>query len=594
MLRSGASIVMEALVREGIETIFGYPGGVVLPLYDEMLNWPQVRHVLVRHEQCAAHMADGYARATGKVGVCLATSGPGATNLVTGIATAMMDSIPMVAITGNVTSSVIGKDAFQETDIQGITIPITKHNYLVTDVNELPHVLAEAFFLANTGRKGVVLVDIPKDVFIAKTDAPFPDVIERRGYKIPGAPAQSEVDTVVRMIAEAKRPLIIAGAGVIWSRSSEELAKLVKTTGIPVANTLLGLGCFPRDHELSLGMAGMHGEAAATLAIQEADLVLGVGIRFDDRLTGDTHAFAADAKIVHFDLDPSEIGKTIRPIAWVCGDLHAALEMVNAKVAPTSYPEWTTKIKNWQTTYPLAVPTGNFFTRTVLKALNEHTKGDAIFSTDVGQHQMWSAQFLKVLKPFTWLSSGGLGTMGYGFPAAIGAKFGQPDKEVWAIVGDGGFQMTLQELQTAVEYGVNVRICLLNNGYLGMVRQWQELFYDNRYSHVEMGSPDFGKLADAYGLKFFRCSREEDLADVLKGASAHNGPVLCEFVVEMEENVYPMVPAGLSNSQVIMDPALTNGEEYHAVQGAFETTHVRASYTTAGVASPKKNQEPKS
>jgi len=564
---------MEALVREGVETIFGYPGGVVLPLYDEMLNWPQVRHILVRHEQCAAHMADGYARATGRVGVCLATSGPGATNLVTGIATAMMDSVPMVAITGNVNSWAIGKDAFQETDIQGITIPITKHNYLVTDVNDLPYVFAEAFYLANTGRKGPVLVDIPKDVFTALTEAPFPETVERRGYKVPGTPPLEQIQVAAKMIAEAQRPVMIAGAGVLWSEAFEELKELAEKANIPVINSLLGLGTFPRDHELSLGMMGMHGEATGTLAVQEADLVMGVGIRFDDRLTGDTKAFAPKAKILHFDLDPAEVGKTVNPVAFVIGDLRKALQALNPVVAPKSHPEWIAQVKSWQEQFPLMVPEGKFLSRTVLRALNEHTKGEAIVATDVGQHQMWTSQFYKMKKPFNWLSSGGLGTMGYGFPAAMGAKYARPDAEVWAVVGDGGFQMTLQELQTAVETNCNVKICLLNNGFLGMVRQWQELFYDNRYSHVAMGSPDFGKLADAYGLEFIRCSRAEDLEDTFKRATEHVGPVLCEFVVEMEENVYPMVPAGASNSGVIMDPALTHQESH--VAASFETTHRR-------------------
>ncbi len=575
MNRSGAKIVMEALVREGVDTIFGYPGGVVLPLYDEMLNWPQVRHVLVRHEQCAAHMADGYARATGKVGVCLATSGPGATNLVTGIATAIMDGIPMVAITGNVNSWAIGKDAFQETDIQGITIPITKHNYLVTDINELPQVLAEAFYLANSGRKGPVLVDIPKDVFTAMSEAPFPDTIVRRGYKPAGAPARAEIEVAARLISEAQRPVIIAGAGILHAQAMAELLYLAETTKIPVINSLLGLGSFPRDHELSLGMMGMHGEAAGTLAVQEADLVIGLGNRFDDRLTGNTGGFAPKAKILHFDLDPSEIGKTVNPVAWVLGDLKLSLGELNKLIQPSEHPAWMAQIRVWQTQFPLIVPEGRFLTRTVLKGLNDVTHGNAIVATDVGQHQMWTAQFYKMKKPMSWLSSGGLGTMGYGFPAAMGAKFARPDEEVWAVVGDGGFQMTLQELQTAVEYNCNVKICLINNGFLGMVRQWQELFYDNRHSHVAMGSPDFCKLADAYGVKFFRCSRLEDLEATLKGASDHVGPVLCEFVVEMEENVFPMVGPGATNSALVMDPDLIPSEEAHQL-GAFETTHAGA------------------
>ncbi len=573
-MRSGAAIVMEALVREGVDTIFGYPGGVVLPLYDEMLNWPQVRHVLVRHEQCAAHMADGYARATGRVGVCLATSGPGATNLVTGIATAIMDSIPMVAITGNVNSWSIGKDAFQETDIQGITIPITKHNYLVTNVDDLPGVLAEAFYLANSGRKGPVLVDIPKDVFIAKTAIAFPTVIERRGYKVPGEPPAEQIAEAARLINEAGRPVIIAGAGILHSEAMAELLELAEKANLPVINSLLGLGSIPRDHELSLGMMGMHGEATGTLAVQEADLVLGIGIRFDDRLTGNTALFAEKAKLVHFDIDPSEVGKTVSPVAFAIGDLKASLKALNPLVQERTHPDWWQRIRHWQAEFPLVVPEGKFLSRTVLRALNYHTRGEAIVATDVGQHQMWTAQFYRVQKPHNFLSSGGLGTMGYGFPAAIGAKFARPDDEVWAVVGDGGFQMTLQELQTAVEYGCNVKICLLNNGFLGMVRQWQEMYYDNRHSHVAMGSPDFGKLAEAYGLAFFRCSRSEDLDATFEAARSHAGPVLVEFVVEMEENVFPMVGPGAGNSAVVMDPALTHVEP-HAV-GAFETTHAVA------------------
>jgi acetolactate synthase-1/2/3 large subunit len=555
-MRSGAAVVMEALVREGIDTIFGYPGGVVLPLYDEMLNWPQVKHVLVRHEQCAAHMAEGYAKTTGGVGVCLATSGPGATNLVTGIADAMMDSVPMVAITGNVNTWAIGKDAFQETDIQGITIPITKHNYLVTNVDDLPYVLAEAFYLANTGRKGPVLVDIPKDVFIAMTDKPFPETIERRGYKVPGAPLAEQVEEAARLIAQAERPVLIAGAGVVWSGAFDELRELIDKTNIPVINTLHGLGVFPRDHELSLGMMGMHGEATGTLAVQEADLLIGLGMRFDDRLTGNTKTFAPHAKIIHFEIDPSEVNKTMPALAPVVGDLRQGLQMLNKIVAPKPQTEWHARIKNWQNEFPLVVPEDKFYARTVLSALNRHTNGEAIVTTDVGQHQMWTAQFMKFKKPYSWVSSGGLGTMGFGFPAAIGAKFARPESEVWCVCGDGGFQMTLQEMQTAVEYEVNVKICLVNNGYLGMVRQWQELFYDNRYSHVAMGAPNFGKLAEAYGMKFVRCTKSEDLDACIEEVRSHNGPVLFECVVEMEENVFPMVPAGGSNSSVMMDPAL--------------------------------------
>lgn len=553
---------MEALVRQGVDTIFGYPGGVVLPLYDEMLNWPQVRHVLVRHEQCAAHMADGYARVTNRVGVCLATSGPGATNLVTGIANAHMDSIPMVAITGNVNSWAIGKDAFQETDIQGITIPITKHNYLVTNIDDLPYVLQEAFFLANSGRKGPVLVDIPKDVFTAKTTVDFPEYVFRRGYSLPGEPDPAEVAEAARLLAEAERPVVIAGAGVVWSESWNDLRRLAEKADLPIINSLLGLGTIDREDPRSMGMMGMHGEAASTIAVQNADLVIGIGIRFDDRLTGNTNGFAGKAKIVHFDIDPSEFGKTVGTDVTVTGDLAKSLGAFADAVADKTNEAWWAQIRGWQQQYPIVVPDeSRFLARHVLSELNRSTEGKAIVSTDVGQHQMWTAQLYRFREPKNWVTSGGLGTMGFGYPAAMGAKFARPDAEVWAVVGDGGFQMTMQELQTAVEHNLDVNICLINNGFLGMVRQWQELFYDNRYSHVSMGSPDYGKLADAYGVGFFRCSRREDLAATIQAARDHKGPTICEFVVEMEENVFPMVPAGATNDKLVMDPALTPAPE---------------------------------
>jgi len=548
---------MEALDRQGVDVVFGYPGGVVLPLYDEMLKWPQVRHILVRHEQCAAHMADGYARATGRVGVCLATSGPGATNLVTGIATAMMDSVPMVAITGQVTSSSIGKDAFQETDIQGITIPITKHNYLVTDVADLPAVLTEAFHLARTGRMGPVLVDIPKDVFLAKTTADFPHEVIRRGYNPPVEPDPRQVARAASMLAEAKRPVLIAGAGVVWSGTSEILGALAAKADLPVANSLLGLGSIPRSDPRSLGMMGMHGEATPTIAVQQADLLLVVGGRLDDRLTGKTSGFAPSAQVVHFDVDATEFGKAVPTICTVVGDLRCSLPAFLEAVPTRRFPEWWAQIREWQAEFPIVVPDSeHFLSRHVLQELGRATEGRAIVSTDVGQHQMWTAQLYPFERPRQFLSSGGLGTMGYGLPSAAGAKFACPDREVWAVVGDGGFQMTLQELQTIAENDLDVKICLLNNGYLGMVRQWQEMFYDNRHSHVAMGSPDYAKLADAYGVRFIRCTRREDLAETFRVARSYPGPVLCEFVVEMEENVFPMVAAGATNDDLIMDPAL--------------------------------------
>ena len=565
MNRSGAKIVMEALSRHGIDTFFGYPGGVVLPLYDEILNWPEIRHILVRHEQCAAHMAEGYARATGKVGVCLATSGPGATNLVTGIATAMMDSIPMVCLTGNVNSWAIGTDAFQETDIQGITIPITKHNYLVKNVADLPYILEEAFYLANTGRKGPVLVDIPKDVFIAKTENPFPDTIVRRGYT-PSAPLNpTSFERAAKLLAESKQPIVIAGAGVIWSNTSSALQELAEKCDLPVISTLLGLGNIPREDPRSLGMMGMHGEVTGTLAVQDADLVIGIGMRWDDRLTGKVAGFAPAAKIIHFDIDTSEFSKIVETEVVIPGDLAESLPEFVKSVAPKTNPEWWKKIRVIQESNPIVVPDSpKFLARHVLDELNRSTGSDAFVSTDVGQHQMWTAQQYKFKRPYQWLSSGGLGTMGFGFPAAMGAAFANPGAEVWAVVGDGGFQMTLQELQTAVENQLDVKICLINNGFLGMVRQWQELFYENRYSHVSMGSPDFGKLADAYGATFFRCSSRADLADTFEQARKAKGPVLCEFIVEMEENVFPMVPAGAANDDVISDPDLPKKQEVHA------------------------------
>lgn len=564
-LRTGAQLVMQALVREGVTTVFGYPGGVVLPLYDEMVHWPQINHVLVRHEQCAAHMADGWARSTGEVGVCLATSGPGATNLVTGIATAMMDSIPMVALTGNVNSWAIGTDAFQETDIQGITIPITKHNYLVRHVDDLPHVMAEAFHLARTGRKGPVLVDIPKDVFIAATRNDFPEKIERAGYR-PSRPLNPiQIERAVRLLGESQRPVVIAGAGVIWSGTSQALCDLAEKCDLPVISTLLGLGNIPRTDWRSLGMMGMHGEYAATRSVQEADLVIGIGMRWDDRITGKASGFAPRAKIIHFDIDDSEFSKVLETEIIVPGDLFQSLPAFLEAAQPAKHDSWWKAINSWREDQPIKVPSrrGPLLARHVVEALNRHTQGEAIVSTDVGQHQMWVSQMYQFKRPYQWLSSGGLGTMGFGFPAAIGASFAHPEKEVWAVVGDGGFQMTLQELQTAKETGIDVKIALINNSFLGMVRQWQELFYENRYSHVEMGSPDFGLLAQAYGVSYFLCDSPDTLDETLERARNTKGVVLCEFKVQMEDNVYPMVAAGSSNDHVIVDPT----KDYQPFQG---------------------------
>jgi len=562
--RTGAQIIMQALVNHGIRTIFGYPGGVVLPLYDEMLNWPEVHHVLVRHEQCAAHMADGYARSTGEVGVCLATSGPGATNLVTGIATAMMDSIPMVVLTGNVNSWAIGTDAFQETDIQGITIPITKHNYLVRHVDELPHVMAEAFYLANTGRKGPVLVDVPKDVFIAATTRDFPEKVERAGYR-PSEPVNhAQIERAVKLLAESRKPVVIAGAGVLWSDTSAALAELAEKCDLPVISTMLGLGNLDRMDKRSLGMMGMHGEYTSTMAVQHADLVIGIGMRWDDRLTGKVNGFAPHAKIIHFDIDRSEFSKVVETEVILPGDLSESLPAFVKAAAPATHPEWWEILDNWRSQHPIFVPPsepGKLYARQVIAELNRQTDSDAIICTDVGQHQMWAAQLYKYRRPFQWVSSGGLGTMGFGFPSAMGAAFAHPEKEVWAVVGDGGFQMTLQELITAVENNINVRICLINNGFLGMVRQWQELFYENRHSHVAMGNPNYKKLAEAYEVAYFSCDDASHLTEMMQKARETKGVVLCEFKVLMEDNVYPMVAAGASNDNVLLDPAAPKTQE---------------------------------
>lgn len=548
---------MEALAREGVDVMFGYPGGVVLPLYDEMLKWPEVRHVLVRHEQGAAHMADGYARVTGRVGVCLATSGPGATNLVTGIATAMMDSVPMVAITGQVNSWAVGTDAFQEIDIQGITLPITKHNWLVTDVDELPAVMAEAFHLARTGRKGPVHVDITKDVFLAMSEAEFPEDSCPVGYWASSPVDLASIEEAARLIAEAERPVIIAGAGVVWSDTGAALVALAEKCDLPVINSLLGLGSIDRTHPNSVGMMGMHGEATGTMAVQQADLVLGIGIRYDDRLTGKMAGFAPRAKVVHFDVDASEFGKAVTTHHVIPGQLEETLPALVSAVKPKTHAPWWEQLRKWQEEYPIVVPeTPGLLARHVLQALDQATESDALVSTDVGQHQMWTAQLYRFRRPRQLMSSGGLGTMGYGLPAAIGACFAYPEREVWAVVGDGGFQMTFQELQVAKEHNLNLKVCLVNNGFLGMVRQWQELFYDNRHSHVAMGNPDYELIAKAYGIGFVRCSRREDLAAAYRQARDIEGPVLCEFLVEMEENVFPMVAAGQSNDSLVHDPAL--------------------------------------
>jgi len=555
---TGAEILWECLVREGVEVVFGYPGGAIMPVYDAMLDYP-IHHVLVRHEQGAAHMADGYARSTGRVGVAMATSGPGATNLVTGIATAMMDSIPIVCITGQVPAHLIGGDAFQETDVTGVTQPITKHNYLVTSADEVAEVVREAFYIARSGRPGPVLIDICKNAQIEKTDFEYPDDPELPGYCPPQHAPVTDLKKAAGLIAEAKRPVILAGHGVLKSGAMDELKLFAEKTQTPVALTLLGLGSLPASHPLSLGMMGMHGEAYANNAIQEADLLLAFGMRFDDRVTGNLRTYAPRARKIHIEIDPSEIHKNVHVDVPLVGDLKTVLGDLTPMVQPADHEEWLDQIAEWKADTEARdimawADDGKLYASHVIRDIWKHTEGDALVTTDVGQHQMWAAQYYKLEQPYRFLTSGGAGTMGFGMPAAIGAWFGHKDREVWALVGDGGFQMTQAELATAVNEGANVKVCILNNSYLGMVRQWQEFFFKKRYSAVYMRNPNFVKLAEAYSIPARRVETPDEIADAMDFAKNTPGPVLIEFVVEQEDAVYPMVPAGADLDAMIRRP----------------------------------------
>jgi len=560
MQLTGSEILMECLLREGVEVMFGYPGGAILPTYDAMTKYPQIRHVLVRHEQGASHMADGYARATGKVGVAIATSGPGATNLVTGIATAMMDSSPIVCITGQVPRGAIGSDAFQECDITGITIPVTKHNYLVSDVRELAYIVREAFHIARTGRPGPVLIDIPKDIQTEKTEFIYPEgEIRLPGYHPPSEASDDEVKAALELIAQAKKPVILAGHGILMSGASQELQELAERAQIPVTLTLLGKGAIPESHPLTVGMMGMHGAAACNFAIQEADLLIALGMRFDDRVTGNLKTYSPNSKKIHVDIDPSEINKNVKVDVGIAGDVRAVLKQLLPGLKSTSHAEWIGRIRDWQEDGDerdiVNRDTGNqLLGAQVINDLWKHTGGDAITVSDVGQHQMLEAQYYPHQRPATMLTSGGLGTMGFGFPAAIGAKFGRPDEEVWAIVGDGGFQMTLCELATAKQENIKVNIAILNNAFLGMVRQWQEFFYEERYQATPMFNPDFVKLAEAYGIPAMRVTHRDQIEESVEFARRHDGPVLIEYVIEKEEIVYPMVPAGADLHAMLRRP----------------------------------------
>ncbi len=561
MLLSGAEIVMECLLREGVDVIFGYPGGAILPTYDAMTRYPQIRHVLVRHEQGASHMADGYARATGRVGVAIATSGPGATNLVTGIATAMMDSSPIVCITGQVTRGAIGSDAFQECDITGITLPVTKHNYLVTDVNELAYTIREAFHIARTGRPGPVLIDIPKDVQNEKIEFVYPEgEIRLPGYRPPNRASDEQISDALDLIRQAKKPVILAGHGILMSGATQELRELVERAQIPVTLTLLGKGAIPESHPLTIGMMGMHGAAACNFAIQEADLLIALGMRFDDRVTGNLKTYSPNSRKIHVDIDPSEINKNVNVDIGIAGDLRTVLTQMLPQLESQQHVEWIARIRDWQEDgderdiIRQGTVTNSLLGAQVINDLWKYTGGEAITVSDVGQHQMLEAQYYPHQRPATLLTSGGLGTMGFGFPAAIGAKFGRPDEEVWAVVGDGGFQMTLCELATAKQENIKVNIAILNNAFLGMVRQWQEFFYEERYQATPMFSPDFVKLAEAYGIPAMRVTSRDQIEESVEFARRQDGPVLIEYVIEKEEVVYPMVPSGADLDNMLRRP----------------------------------------
>jgi len=559
-LRTGAEIVWECLVREGVEVIFGYPGGAILPTYDALNKYrDKIHHVLTRHEQGATHMADGYARASGKVGVAMATSGPGATNMVTGLATAMMDSSPIVCITGQVGTAAIGGDAFQETDVTGVSLPVTKHNYLVMDISELAQTIREAFYIARTGRPGPVLIDIPKDVQNATIEFEYPtDPIDLPGYHPPEKATDEEVAAALELINSAEKPVILAGHGVMMSGAMKELRELAEKGTIPVTTTLLGIGGIPDSHPLNVGMMGMHGEACTNHAIQEADLLIACGMRFDDRVTGNLKTYSPKSKKIHIEIDASEINKNVKVDVGINADLGTVLRQINPGVKPRNRADWWGKIRDWQEDASerevLQFETPTLLGAQAIRAIWEGTDGKALIVSDVGQHQMLEAQYYEHEDPYTLLTSGGLGTMGFSLPAAIGASFHEKDREVWVIVGDGSIQMTITELATAVQEKANVKIAIINNGYLGMVRQWQQLFYEARYGETPIYSPDYVKLAEAYRLPGYRVEKLAEVLPTMRKAQAHEGPVLIEFVVEQHDMVYPMVPAGADLDAMIRRP----------------------------------------
>ncbi len=552
-MKTGAKILIEGLQREGVDVMFGYPGGSVLPIYDELYESP-LRHILVRHEQAAAHAADGYARASGRVGVCLATSGPGACNLVTGIATAYMDSIPIVAITGQVPTSMLGNDAFQESDITGITMPVTKHNYLVKRTEDIGRVVKEAFYIAGTGRKGPVLIDFPKDVVTREIEYADPGEVSLRGYQPTYRGHSKQIEKALELLSVAERPVIYAGGGVIASGGSAELVRFAEQLAIPVTTTLMGLGAIPCDHPLNLGMLGMHGTEYANYAVTECDCLCAIGARFDDRVTGKLDTFAPHASIIHIDVDPAEIGKNKRVDIPIVGDITLVLQEMLSKIRKgPGHEQWLERVKNWKKRHPLRYQKdGTLRPQMVIEELSKLLDGgDGIIVSEVGQNQMWAAQYFCFRHPRTWISSGGLGTMGYGFPAAIGAHFARPDKTVFDIAGDGSFQMNIQELGTVAEHRIPVKVAILNNRFLGMVRQWQELFYDRRYAYTELPPVDFVKIAQAYGIDGLRVTEPEEVRSALTTAIDTDGPFILDFRIEREENVFPMVPAGAAINEMI-------------------------------------------
>ena len=553
---NGSQIIVEALRRHGVDYLFGYPGGACMPIFDALVDAPEIKIVLVRHEQGGTHMADGYARATGKPGVVLVTSGPGATNTVTGLLTAQMDSVPMVVLTGQTITPNLGKDAFQEADVFGVTMPVVKHSYLVREVNDLPRVMNEAFHLATSGRPGPVLVDLPKDVVSAECEADFTDEFHLPGYAPPARGLTEDLEKAAELISSSKKPLLYVGAGAVIAQASRQVIGLAEKLQAPVTTTLLGKGAFPETHPLSVGMLGMHGTAYANKTVVDCDLIMAIGARWDDRITGKVSEFCPDATKIHIDVDPAEFGKIIDPDVSIAGDAKLVLEDLIPLVSKLDSQPWLKQIEKWKKKYPLKFPKrGGLRAQQVLKEMDRLTDSKAIISTDVGQHQMWTAQFCKTNEERKWLSSGGAGTMGYGLPSAIGAQLGCPDELVVAVVGDGGFQMTMPELATAAIHKLPIKILIINNRYLGMVRQWQQLFFDNRESGVDMmGNPDFVKIGEAYGIKGFHLRRTGDITKVLQKALDYNeGPCIIEAEVVKSDNVFPMIPAGAAVAEMIID-----------------------------------------